>query len=92
MAPIATGQRLYDRLVPMMQELDSVVTEAVGAAGRAAGTLRVNTPGYTAGAIYRWEFEKDGKAFEMSVDGPLTSNMQEVAEEGALQDLGVLYT
>lgn len=186
-APTEVGQRLYDRLAPMMQEIDSAVTEAVGAAGRAAGTLRINTPGYAAamligarlgrfhracpdvvldlviddglsdivagrfdagiragerlekdmiavrlspdmemmavaspdylarrgvpkapadlhdhacinwrypgsGAVYRWEFDKDGKAFEMSVDGPLVSNMQEVVQDGALQGLGILYT
>jgi DNA-binding transcriptional LysR family regulator len=186
-APTAIGQRLYERLNPTMQELDAAVTEAVGAAGRAAGLLRINAPGYAAtrliaprlgrfhsaypdvhldividdglsdivadrcdagirsgerlekdvvavrltpdmemmavatpdylkqrgvpqkpadlhahacinwrypgsGAIYRWEFEKDGKSFEMSVDGPLISNMQEVALDGALQGLGILYT
>lgn len=186
-APTAVGQRLYERLTPVMLELDSALTEAVGAAGRAAGLLRINTPGYAAtkliapklgrfhqaypdvaldlviddglsdivagrfdagiragerlekdvvairltpdmemmavatpdylkqhgvpktpadlqrhacinwrfpgsGAVYRWEFEKGGKAFEMSVDGPLTSNLQEVVLEGALQGLGILYT
>jgi len=170
-----------------MLELDTAVSEAVGAAGRAAGLLRINTPGAAAnklisprlgrfhraypdvqldividdglsdivadrcdagirggerlakdvvavwltadmemmavarpdylnrhgtpkipadlhahacinwrypgsGAVYRWEFEKDGKSFEMSVEGPLTSSMQEVVLEGALQGLGILYT
>jgi len=186
-ATSAVGQQLYERLGPMMLELDAAVTEAVGAAGRAAGLLRINTPGVAAtklisprlgrfhraypdvqldividdglsdivadrcdagirggerlekdvvavrltadmemmavatpdylkrhgiptipadlqahacinwrypgsGAVYRWEFEKDGKSFEMSVDGPLTSSMQEVVLEGALQGLGILYT
>lgn len=186
-APSAIGQRLYERLGPTMLELDAAVTEAVGAAGRAAGLLRINTPGVAAtklisprlgrfyraypdvkldividdglsdivadrcdagirggerlekdvvairltadmemmavatpdylnrhgvpkipadllahacinwrypgsSAVYRWEFEKDGKSFEMSVNGPLTSSMQEVVLEGALQGLGILYT
>ena len=186
-APSAVGQQLYERLGPMMLELDAAVTEAVGAAGRAAGLLRINTPGVAAtklisprlgrfhraypdvqldiliddglsdivadrcdagirggerlekdvvavrltadmemmavatpdylkrhgipkipadlhahacinwrypgsGAVYRWEFEKDGKSFEMSVDGPLISSMQEVVLDGALQGLGILYT
>ncbi|WP_281408903.1 LysR family transcriptional regulator [Mesorhizobium sp. B2-4-15] len=167
-APTAVGQQLYERLTPVMLELESAVTEAVDATGRVAGLLRINAPGYAAtmliaprlghfhrgypdvvldvvsddslsdivagrfdagiragerlekdvvavrltpdmemmavaspdylstrgipntpadlhahacinwrypgsGAVYRWEFEKDGKAFEMSVDGPLTS-------------------
>jgi DNA-binding transcriptional LysR family regulator len=186
-APTAVGQRLYERLSPMMLELDSAVTEAVGAAGRTAGVLRINTPGMAAinliapklgrfhraypdvtldifiddglsdivagrfdagirlgelvekdvvavrvtpdmemmavaspdylkrhgvpktpadlhnhaclnwrypgsGAAYRWEFEKGKKSFEMSVDGPLISNMQDLVLEGALQGLGISYT
>lgn len=186
-APSAVGQQLYQRLGPTMLELDAAVTEAVGAAGRAAGLLRINTPGVAAtklisprlgrfhraypdvqldividdglsdivadrcdagirggerlekdvvavrltadmemmavatpdylkrhgipkipadlhahacinwrypgsGAVYRWEFEKDGKSFEMSVDGPLISSMQVVVLDGALQGLGILYT
>jgi DNA-binding transcriptional LysR family regulator len=44
------------------------------------------------GNIYRWAFEKDGKALEMSVEGPLISGLQEVVLQGALQGLGILYT
>jgi len=43
------------------------------------------------GRIYRWEFEKKGKKFEMAVEGPLISNHQDVVIEGALQGLGILY-
>src|SRR5678810_1179688 len=44
-APTAAGARLYERLVPMMQEMDAAVAEAVAATGRAAGVLRINTLG-----------------------------------------------
>jgi DNA-binding transcriptional LysR family regulator len=186
-APTAIGQRLYERLAPTMSELDAAVTEAVAATGRAAGVLRINTPGMAAttiiaprlgrfhraypdvvldlviddglsdivagrfdagirigerlekdviavrltpdmemlavaspdylarrgtprapadlhghacinwrfpggGNVYRWEFEKGKKAFEMSVDGPLTSSLQEVVLDGALQGMGILYS
>jgi DNA-binding transcriptional LysR family regulator len=47
-APTAAGARLYDRIGPMMQEMDAAVAEAVAATGRAAGTLRINTPGMAA--------------------------------------------
>src|ERR1700682_1287045 len=47
-APTAAGTRLYDRLVPVMQELDAAISDAVAATGRAAGTLRINTPGMAA--------------------------------------------
>jgi len=43
------------------------------------------------GRIYRWEFEKNGKKFEMAVEGALISNHQDVVIEGALQGLGILY-
>jgi DNA-binding transcriptional LysR family regulator len=35
------------------------------------------------GNVYRWEFEKDGAAFEMKVAGPLIANHQEVRLQGA---------
>ena len=41
-APTAAGARLYERLLPTMQELDAAVTEAMAATGRTAGTLRIN--------------------------------------------------
>ena len=41
-APTAAGARLYERLLPTMQELDAAVAEAMAATGRAAGTLRIN--------------------------------------------------
>ncbi len=42
-APTEAGARLYDRLVPMMAEMEAAVAEAVSATGRTAGTLRINT-------------------------------------------------
>ena len=185
-APTAAGARLYRRIAPMMQEMDAAVGEAVAAAGRTAGILRINalsmaakgliapmlarfhraypdivldividdalsdlvigrfdagirvgerlekdmiairltpdvemlalaSPDYLArhgepktpvdlhrhacinwrfpgsGNIYRWELSRKDKRIEMSVDGPLISNHQDVVFEGALQGLGILY-
>jgi len=47
-APTEAGARLYDRIIPMMQEMDAAVAEAVTATGRTAGTLRINTLGMAA--------------------------------------------
>jgi len=186
-APTAAGARLYERIAPMIQELDAAVIEAVVSSDRIAGTLRINTLTYAAkkliapklgrfhrahpdvvldividdgisdivaqrfdagirigerlekdmiavrltpdmamlavaspkylaahgepktpadlhhhacinwrfpgsGAIYRWELEKNRKKIEMSVQGPLISNYQEVVLESALQGLGILYS
>jgi DNA-binding transcriptional LysR family regulator len=43
------------------------------------------------GTIYRWQFERKGKKIELSVQGALISNLQEIVYEGALQGLGILY-
>jgi DNA-binding transcriptional LysR family regulator len=42
-APTAAGSRLYDRIAPMMREMDDAVAEATAATGRVAGVLRINT-------------------------------------------------
>src|SRR6201987_750481 len=47
-APTAAGSRLHERIAPMMVEMDAAVAEAVAAAGRTAGTLRINTVGLAA--------------------------------------------
>ena len=43
------------------------------------------------GAIHRWEFERRGKKIEISPDGPIISNYQDVVIDAALQGLGILY-
>jgi len=45
----------------------------------------------SSGAIYAWEFEKDGRALNVKVDGLLTSNEPELMLEAALDGLGVAY-
>jgi len=47
-APTSAGARLYERIMPMVQEMDAAVAEAVEATGRTAGTLRINTLGMAA--------------------------------------------
>ena len=44
-----------------------------------------------AGRIYAWEFERDGKPFEVRVPGPLTFNDPALMLECALEGLGVAY-
>jgi DNA-binding transcriptional LysR family regulator len=50
-APTTAGSRLYERITPMILEMDSAVAEAVAATGRTAGTLRINTLGMAAKKI-----------------------------------------
>ena len=42
-APTTAGSRLYERVAPIILELDASVAEVVASTGRTAGTLRVNT-------------------------------------------------
>ena len=44
-----------------------------------------------AGTIYAWEFERDGRAIDVGVSGPLTFNEPELMLTAALDGLGVGY-
>ena len=46
----------------------------------------------TDGSLYRWEFEEDGREFEISVNGPVIANEVELVLQAALQGLGIAYT
>ena len=45
----------------------------------------------TAGTIYAWQFECDGQALDVKVEGPLTFNEPELMLQAALDGLGVAY-
>jgi len=42
-SPTEPGQRLHDRVAPMLREMDDAVAQAIGETARIAGTLRINT-------------------------------------------------
>jgi DNA-binding transcriptional LysR family regulator len=46
---------------------------------------------YPSGAIYNWQFEKNGEAVDVEVDGPVTIDDQELMVEAALQGCGLAY-
>ncbi|HET9473357.1 MAG TPA: LysR substrate-binding domain-containing protein [Steroidobacteraceae bacterium] len=43
------------------------------------------------GNLFRWPFEKKRRKLDLTVEGPLIANLSDVAVEGALQGLGILY-
>lgn len=45
----------------------------------------------TSGAVYRWEFEQQGKRMEVAVEGPLTANDSTATLQAALGGLGLAY-
>ncbi|CAN7346325.1 LysR family transcriptional regulator [Mesorhizobium sp. LjRoot246] len=46
---------------------------------------------YPSGAIYNWQFEKNGEAVDVEVNGPVTLDDQELMVEAALQGCGLAY-
>lgn len=42
-APTAAGHRLYERVAPMLKEMDDAVAEAIATNSHVAGTIRINT-------------------------------------------------
>lgn len=45
----------------------------------------------TSGAVYRWEFEQEGKRMEVAVEGPMTANDSTATLQAALAGLGLAY-
>lgn len=45
----------------------------------------------THGEVYRWEFERRGRALDVAVQGPLLVSDSELALRGALDGLGIAY-
>ena len=51
----------------------------------------INMRHETAGALYTWEFEKDGKALRVRVDGQLTFNNSYAMLDAAVSGFGIAY-
>ncbi|WP_294393762.1 LysR family transcriptional regulator [uncultured Sphingomonas sp.] len=51
----------------------------------------INLRHSTAGKLYAWEFEKDGRALKVRVSGPLTVNYAQPAMQAASEGLGLAY-
>jgi DNA-binding transcriptional LysR family regulator len=46
---------------------------------------------FPSGAIYSWQFERDGKEIDVEVAGPITLDYQELMIDAALQGCGLAY-
>lgn len=44
------------------------------------------------GALYRWEFEKDGRAFNVAMNGPLVLDDPDLMVRAALDGIGIAYS
>ncbi|MDF5719118.1 MAG: LysR family transcriptional regulator [Rhizonema sp. PD37] len=56
-----------------------------------AGHRCINYRLKTAGGLYPWEFEKDGRSFQVRVDGPLIFNDGDLILAAALAGQGIAY-
>jgi DNA-binding transcriptional LysR family regulator len=62
-APTAAGAGLYNRIGPMILELDAAVMEAIASTGRTAGAIRVNTLGMALKKVISPRLGKFHKAY-----------------------------
>jgi DNA-binding transcriptional LysR family regulator len=46
---------------------------------------------FPSGAIYNWQFERDGKEIDVEVAGPITLDDQELMIDAALEGCGLAY-
>jgi DNA-binding transcriptional LysR family regulator len=46
---------------------------------------------FPSGQLFNWQFEKDGESLEVEVDGPVTTDSQEVMVELAVKGCGLAY-
>jgi DNA-binding transcriptional LysR family regulator len=51
--------------------------------------IRVRLPN---GALYRWQFEKDGQAVQVDVAGPITLDEAGLVRSAVLEELGIGFT
>jgi DNA-binding transcriptional LysR family regulator len=56
-----------------------------------AGHNCINLRFPTLGGLYAWEFEKDGRAVNVRVEGQLIVNDPALARRGAMDGLGIAY-
>jgi DNA-binding transcriptional LysR family regulator len=54
--------------------------------------LCIGQRGISSGALYRWEFEKDGEALALAVDGPLVLDNHDLTVAAALDGVGIACT
>jgi DNA-binding transcriptional LysR family regulator len=57
---------------------------------RTHACLRYRYP--ASGALYRWEFERAGRAVEVEVEGPLTTGDQDLLVRAAVAGAGIAFT
>jgi len=82
-SPTEPGQRLHERIAPMLRDMDDAVAQAIGANARAAGTLRINTLSMGARKVIAPRLGRFAKAHpEVVLDVVIDDGLSDIAGEG----------
>lgn len=78
-APTTAGSRLYERIDPMIREMDAAIAETIAATGRTEGTLRINTLGMAARKIIAPRLGRFHRAFpDVTVDVVIDDTLSDI--------------
>lgn len=82
-SPTEPGQRLHERIAPMLREMDDAVAQAVGSNARAAGTLRINTLSMAAKNVIAPRLGRFARAHpQVVLDIIIDDGLSDIAGEG----------
>ncbi|MDR6672134.1 LysR family transcriptional regulator [Xanthomonas sp. 1678] len=82
-SPTEPGQRLHERIAPMLREMDDAVAQAVGSNARAAGTLRINTLSMAAKNVIAPRLGRFARAHpQVVLDIVIDDGLSDIAGEG----------
>lgn len=87
-SPTEPGQRLHERIAPMLREMDDAVAQALGSNARAAGTLRINTLGMAAKKVIAPRLGRFARAHpQVVLDIVIDDGLSDIAGDGC--DAGI---
>jgi len=82
-SPTEPGQRLHERIAPMLREMDDAVAQAVVSNARAAGTLRINTLSMAAKNVIAPRLGRFARAHpQVVLDIVIDDGLSDIAGEG----------
>ena len=105
-APTAAGERLLQMITPRLAEIEQEIESLTSVRDRPAGSIRLTLSDHALDSVvwpklkpvlaaypdlYAWEFEKDGQALLVRVDGQVTFNNSYVMIDAAVSGLGIAY-
>jgi DNA-binding transcriptional LysR family regulator len=82
-SPTEPGQRLHQRMAPLLREMDDAVAQTAGSSARAAGTLRINTLSMAAKKLIAPRLGRFARAHpEVVLDIVIDDGLSDIAAAG----------